>query len=166
MERPQTPSHRKALPPSVKHACKRWRRRLDQIYRVDPVEAPGESNFFPALLLRHQKPCQPVHNGRRREAEQPVCGESGCVACAALAHAWQSRAGRHRTGTSTMLVERSTRLSSAAARSMAAITVPARGTVECVEYKNICLNGGSSSASRERLSSLERFLVRQSVFVY
>ena len=100
-------------------------RRLDQIYRVDPVEAPGESNFFPALLLRHQKPCQPVHNGRRREAEQPVCGESGCVACAALAHAWPSRAGRHRTGTWTTLVEWSTRLTSATARSMAATTVPA-----------------------------------------
>ena len=101
-----------------------------------------------------------MRHGRRPEAQQPV--RVAAVACSALAHAWRSRAERQRTGTATTRVRCSMRLSSAAARSMAATTVPVRGTVECVENRYTRLNGGFLCEPRARLSSLSRFCVRQS----
>ena len=83
--RPQTPSHIERLSQPQPSRLVNAGRRLDQIYRVDPVEAPGEPYCFRALLLRHQKPCQPVHNGRRREAEQPVRVAVSLAHCTCLA---------------------------------------------------------------------------------
>ena len=136
-------------------------RRLDQIYDVDPIEAPTKSKDIQALPIRSRFPHRRMQRGRRQVGLWPAMRRSP-----AAEHLAAPPVARQQLRTARNALKVCSTVPASDYAGIATIAPPPEpreATCECVETRKRRLNGRTLAEACVRLSSLSHSSVRQSV---